>query len=52
MISQKARFSEGPLVRKSDNYLIEIIWCEQPYDQLFVFIDLLVPVTMFSTFLC
>ena len=25
MISQKARLSEGPLVRKSDNYLIGII---------------------------
>ena len=25
MISQKARLSEGPLVRKSDNYPIEII---------------------------
>ena len=48
MISQKARLSEGPLVRKSDNYRIEK--SEQPYDQLFVFIYLFVPVTTSSTF--
>ena len=52
MISQKARLSEGPLVRKSDNYLIEItLICEQPYYQLFAFIFVLVPVTMFRTFI-
>ena len=40
----------GPctLVRKSDNYRIEK--SEQPYDQLFVFIYLFVPVTTSSTF--
>ena len=43
MISHKARLSEGPLVRKSDNYLIEIIlFVNNPNDQLFVFIYLLV----------
>ena len=36
-----ARLSEGPLVRKSDNYRNHLI-CEQPYDQLFVFIPLII----------
>ena len=53
MISQKARLSEGPLVRKSDEKLPHrnLLICEQPYDQLFVFIYLLLPVTTPSTFL-
>ena len=52
MISQKARLSEGPLVRKSDNYLIGIIsFVDNPVTNklIFVFIYLFVAATKSST---
>ena len=54
MISQKARLSEAPLVRKSDNYLIGIISFVNNHPLtnkllLFVFMYLLVAATTSST---